>query len=177
MDTKRVGDIMIPLDAFPYIPYWFTLRQALAEWEDAWMKRGANRRPLPWLILVFSARNQLLGIVRQRDILQGLKPSLAPSRVKEFYTTGSDGGMDLNLYRLGFTPQKATQELRSQLERQIIEFMTPITATVEYEDYALLAIYLMIDRNFTFVPVMKNEQIVGLVYAEDALREVIALTS
>ncbi len=172
MDTKRIGDIMIPLEAFPYIPYWFTLRQALAEWEDVWMKR-ANQRPIPWLILVFSAKNQLLGIVRQKEVLQGLRPSIVPERVKDFYTTGSGGGTDLNLYRLGFTPQKAVQELRNQLDRQIIEFMVPIQATIDYDDHALLSIYLMIDRDLTFVPVVKDEKIVGLVYAEDVLHDVI----
>lgn len=176
MDTKCVGDIMIPLEMFPYIPYWFTLRQALAEWEDVWTKR-ADKRPIPWLILVFSAKNQFLGIVRQRDVLQGLRPSLAPEKVKDFYTTGDDGGTDLNLYRLGFTPQKAIQELRGQLDRQIIEFMVPIQVTIEYDDHALLAIYLMIDRNLTFIPVVKDGQIVGLVYAEDVLHEIIARIS
>ena len=97
--------------------------------------------------------------------------------MKDFYATGSDGGTDLNLYRLGFTPEKAIQELRNQLDRQIIEFMVPIQATIDYDDYALLAIYLMIDRNLTFVPVVKDEQIVGLVYAEDVLHDVIGRIS
>ena len=29
----RAGDIMIPLDKYPHIPYWYTLQQALAEME------------------------------------------------------------------------------------------------------------------------------------------------
>jgi signal-transduction protein with cAMP-binding, CBS, and nucleotidyltransferase domain len=59
------------------------------------------------------------------------------------------------------------------LERQIIEFMIPIQATVDHDDPMLLAIYLMIDRGLTFVPVVRDGQIVGLVYAEDVLHEVI----
>ena len=31
MEAKRAGDIMIPLDRYPHIPHWFTLRQAIAE--------------------------------------------------------------------------------------------------------------------------------------------------
>ena len=29
MAFKRVGDVMIPLDEYPHLPHWFTLRQAL----------------------------------------------------------------------------------------------------------------------------------------------------
>ena len=172
MELKCVGDIMTPLEAFPYIPYWFTLRQALAEWEDTWLK-SPDHKSIPWLILVFSARNQLLGAVRHRDILPGLKTSLMPDRLRDHYSKASDEGVDLNLFRLSFTPQKASQELTKQFERQIIEFMIPIQETVDYEDHALIALYLMIDQGLTFVPVVKDEQVAGLVYAEDVLHEVI----
>lgn len=171
MEMKRVGEIMMPLKSFPYIPYWFTLRQALAELEDAGSKQ-AIQKPMPWMILVFSAQNQLLGTVRRRDILQKLKPCLVPDKLRN-YSEVPDVAADLNLYRLGFTPEKAVQELRCQMERQIIEFMVPIEATVDYNDYALLAIYLMIDRNLSFVPVVQKGEIAGIVYAEDVLHEVI----
>jgi len=171
MEMKRVGELMMPLEAFPYIPYWFTLRQALAELEDAEQKR-TPQKPVPWLILVFSAQNHLLGIVRQREILQGLRPSL-PGKLRDHYPNLVDLTADLDLYRLGFSPDKAIQELRNQVERQILEFMAPIQATVDYDDYPLLVIYLMIDRNLTFVPVMQNGRIVGIAYMEDVLHEVI----
>jgi len=47
--------------------------------------------------------------------------------------------------------------------------MAPIQETVNYEDHALIALYLMIDQGLTFVPVVKDEQVAGLVYAEDVL--------
>jgi len=171
MEMKRVGEIMMPLEAFPYIPYWFTLRQALAELEEAEVKR-TQTRPVPWLILVMSAQNHLLGIVRQREILQGLRPS-QPGKLRDHYPEVADLTADLNLYRLGFSPDKAVAELRGQVERQIVEFMAPIQATVDYNDYPLLVIYLMIDHNLTFVPVVQNGQIAGIVYLDDVLHEVI----
>jgi CBS domain-containing protein len=173
MEMKRVGEIMMPLEAFPYIPYWYTLRQALAALEDAEVKRS-SQQSLPWLILVFSAQNQLLGIIRQREILQGLRPSLIPDGLRNHYPGASEGTTDPNLYRLAFSPEKAIHELRTQVERQVVEFMIPIQATVDYDDYALLAIYPMIDRNISFVPVVRNGQIVGLACAEDVLQEVVA---
>ena len=29
-EPKRAIDVMIPLEDYPHIPYWFTLRQAMA---------------------------------------------------------------------------------------------------------------------------------------------------
>ena len=30
MESKTAGDFMIPLDKYPHIPYWFTMREAIA---------------------------------------------------------------------------------------------------------------------------------------------------
>jgi CBS domain-containing protein len=170
MEMKRALDLMVPLDAFPYIPYWFTLRQALAEMETARSQRDPGRA-LPWIILVFSAQNQLLGLVQRKDVLAGLRPGRANKHRDRFPV--SDVTEDLNLYRLSFSPEKATQEFAAQLDRQIIEFMTPIHATVEANEYILLALYLMMDRNLAFVPVVQAGSIVGILYTEDALHEII----
>jgi CBS-domain-containing membrane protein len=173
MEIKRVGELMIPLDSFPCIPYWFTLRQALAELQEAGVKR-ANQQPLPWLLLVFNARNQLLGIVRRREILHGLKPSLQPDGLKDYHPTPSDAGTDPNLYLLGVSPKKAMQALQVQVDRQIIEFMVPIQSTVDYNDVSIAAIHMMIERDISFLPVVREGQIVGLVYADDVIYELIS---
>ena len=168
---KSAGELMLPLDAFPYIPYWYTLRQALAELEVAGDRRDPHGH-LPWAILVFSAQNQLLGIVRLRDILARLKPG--PAGKLRNVAPLPEVAADPNLQRLSFSPEKALAELRGQSERQIIDFMTPIRETVDVNDFALLVIHLMIDRDLTYVPVVRDASIVGILYAEDVLREVMA---
>jgi hypothetical protein len=55
METKTLGEIVLPLETFPYIPYWFTLRQALAEMEDIETTRSCDKYR-PWIILVFDVR-------------------------------------------------------------------------------------------------------------------------
>ena len=169
MEMKCAGEMMIPLSSFPYIPYWFTFRQALAELESAEGRRGPGRN-VPWVMLVFSAQNQLLGIVERRDMLQGLRRSAGKT---DQLAAATEVAEDFNLYHLGFTAERAVQELRSLMEKQIIEFMTPIHATVELSTPALLVMYLMIDRNLTFIPVVEGGQIAGIIYAEDAVSEII----
>jgi predicted transcriptional regulator len=168
MVAKRTGDIMMPLEAFPFCPYWFTLRQALAEVEDMEIKRAIDR-PIPWLILVFSAQNQLLGIVRRREILQGIKAQLSIADPRG-YTPEVDKG---DMFRLGFSPSKVLKDLRRQMDRQIIEFMSPIKTTVSYDDHVLIVLHTMIDRDLSFLPVSRDGSVIGIVYAEDALHEVI----
>ena len=173
MTSRRIGDIMMPLEMFPYCPYWFTLRQAFAEIEDMEIKRP-DGRPVPWLILVFSAQNQLLGMVQRRDILQGMNAQLNVGRMQQPATGVTATPSDPDLFRLGFSASKVTNDLREQLQRKIIEFITPIEITVSYNDPALIAMYVMIEHNFSFVPVSREGRIVGLAYAEDVLRETIA---
>jgi len=173
MSAKRIGDIMMPLEMFPYCPYWFTLRQAFAEIEDMEIKRP-DGKPVPWLILVFSAQNQLLGMVQRRDILQGMNAQLNLGRTHQPASGVSTAPNDPDLFRLGFSASKVTNDLREQLQRKIIEFITPIEVTVSFHDPALIAMYIMIEHNLSFVPVAKEGRIVGLAYVEDILRESIA---
>ena len=173
MNARRIGEIMMPLEMFPYCPYWFTLRQAFSEIEDMEIKRP-DGKPVPWLILVFSAQNQLLGMVQRRDILQGMNAQLNLGRMHQPATGVSAAPSDPELFRLGFSASKVTNDLREQLQRKIIEFITPIEITVSFHDPALIAMYVMIERNFSFVPVAKDGHIIGLAYAEDVLRETIA---
>ncbi len=64
---------MIPLDEYPHIPYWFTIRQAMAEMEKTEVGIE-DRKSLPRQVLVFNESYELLGMVRRRDILRGLEP-------------------------------------------------------------------------------------------------------
>ena len=172
MEMKRAGEIMLPLEAFPYVPYWFTLRQALAELSSVEIN-GDSARKLLWIILVFNAQSQFLGIVQRQDILRGLRPG-SRDKIRGIYPPFASAPADPNLSRLSFPPEKAIQELKNQIERQIIDFMTPLQISVDFNDPALLAVNLMIDRDLTFVPVVKAGQIAGILYVEDALKEVIA---
>jgi CBS domain-containing protein len=172
MNAKCVGEIMIPLGLFPVVPYWFSLHQALAQQEDFEAKRSEHG-PLPWLILVFSAQNQLLGIVGRREILKGLEPGFSPKQLGRASDIAIPLQFDITVYRLSFSEETALKRLRTQMGRPIVEFITPIESTVGYDDHPLLAIYVMINLNLSVVPVVQDGQVVGIVNAEDILRGVI----
>src|SRR5574340_1632476 len=71
-DTKRVNELMIPLEDYPHIPYWFTLRQAMAIVREAAVKFEGSFEPRA--VLVFDEKYQLMGMLTLRDIIKGLEP-------------------------------------------------------------------------------------------------------
>ena len=71
-NDRKVKDLMIPLEDYPHIPHWFTLRQAMAIIREAAVKcEGAFE---PRAMLVFDDKYQLMGILTIRDIITGLEP-------------------------------------------------------------------------------------------------------
>ena len=71
-DEKKVKDLMIPLEDYPHVPYWFTLRQAMAILREAALTFEGHFEPLA--VLVFDEKYQLMGILSLRDIIRGLEP-------------------------------------------------------------------------------------------------------
>ena len=142
MEMKRAGDIMIPLDKYPHIPYWFTLRQATVELENSEVEIG-GRKSLPRVILIFDEKYNLMGMARRRDILRGLEPEFLLGRPVESRKTLFDVKVDPNLSELSY--DKLLEGIRRQAERKISEVMRPIVATVDYEDHLIKVIFMQLD--------------------------------
>jgi hypothetical protein len=172
METKRAGEIMIPLDRFPHIPYWFTLRQAMAEVGGVGV--DTKRRCPCGLVLVFSAQNQLLGMLRQQDILRGLRPEIDTGKANSQTAKLFDVKVDANLYKL-YDSEKAVAMLPRQLERPVGDFILPVDAVVNHDDDLLQTVYLMIEKGNNYILVQRENRIEGVVTALDALREIARL--
>ena len=166
---KRAGDIMIPLDEYPHLPYWFTLRQATAELEKSEVEID-GRKSLPRVVLIFDEKYQLMGMARRRDIMRGLEPEFLMSRPIESRKTLFDVKVDPNLSELSY--DKLLQGIRRQAERPISDVMRPIVATVDADDHLIKVIYEMVDRGVSVLPVLKDGKVVGVVRSVDAFREI-----
>jgi CBS-domain-containing membrane protein len=172
MLMKLCGEIMIPLERFPQLPYWFTLRQAMAELDrvvDDVMKRHCPHCPCR-LVLVFNAQNQLLGILRQQDILRGLKPAILAGDAQRHTESLFDVKVDPNLYKF-YGGHRALTMLHEQTERPIGDFARPIEVLLNYDDDLLQAVALMIDEDLDFIPVQRDNRIAGIVTVLDVLQE------
>ncbi len=167
MKLKTAGELMIPLDQYPHLPYWFTLRQAMAEMEQSEFDVN-GRKSLPRVVLVFDEKYQLLGIVRRRDILRGLEPS--------FLSQPADGFSDLrdqNLVGLSF--DKLAEGIRQRAERLVRDVMMPIRATADHDDHVMKLIYVMVANDLHLLPVLKDGSVAGVVRTVDVFHEVAQL--
>jgi len=169
MKAKKAGEIMIPLDRYPHIPHWFTLRQAIAELRASQIE-VEGRKSLPRAVLVFSKAYELLGIVRRRDILRGLQPSFLSAESMEYKRRLFEVETDPNLFDL--TSDKLLSALREQAERPVSDIMLPITATVDYDDHIMKVIHEMVKNDISFLPVIKDGGVVGVARSVDVLNEI-----
>ena len=172
MTTKRAGEIMVPLDHYPHIPYWFTIRQAIAELETAEIEvRG--RRSIPRVVLVFDESYRLMGFVRRRDILRGLLPTFLQDEIAHYQKKLFKTAVDPNLSEI-FSDEEA-DEIRTLANNPISGIMNPIVYTVNIEDHILRVVRDMVVNNYYMLPVQKEGKIVGVIRSIDVLHEIAGL--
>jgi len=169
MEIKRAGDLMIPLSDYPHIPYWFTLREAVAMLERSVIDVG-GRQSLPRSFLVFNEAYELLGILRRRDILRGLGPRFmlekGPRHPKSLFEIKADPSL------LEMDYDKALSGLEERAGRPVAEFMSPVTRTLQFDDHLMTIVYDMVDADMSMIPVLKDGAVVGVVRSVDVLNEV-----
>jgi CBS domain-containing protein len=159
-NNKKVKDLMIPLEDYPHIPYWFTLRQAVAVVREATVKfEGAFE---PRAVLVFDEKYQLMGILTLRDMIKGLEPN--------FLQETSLVKMDPNLTVL--MGDLSGPNMRTASRRPVSEVMSPIQVTVNGSAPIAKALYLMIQGNVGLMPVMQAGKVAGMVRLSDLFNEI-----
>lgn len=168
-NTKRAGEIMIPLDRYPHIPYWFTLRQAIAELRASEIE-VQGRKSLPRAVLVFNKAYELLGIVRRRDILRGLEPSFLADKQADYPRRLFKVDVDPNLSELSSAGM--IRSIREQAEQPVSAVMVPIRTTVDYNDHLMKIIYEMIQSDLSMIPVVKDGRVAGVVRSVDVLQAI-----
>ncbi len=172
METKRAGEIMIPLETYPHVPYWFTLRQVIAELDKCeFIIEG--RTSWPRVVLVFDEKYQLMGVVRRRDIMRGLEPEYLSAKPLHYRKKLFDVKVDPNLSELSF--DKFLRGIQERAERPVSDVMLPIVTTVDYDDHIMKVIYEMTSNNLSIIPVLKTGKVVGAVRSVEVFREIAKL--
>jgi CBS domain-containing protein len=165
----RVREIMVPLDKYPHIPYWFTLRQAMAEMEKTQIDHR-GRKSLPRRVLVFDEEYKLLGIVRRRDILRGLEPQFLTPTTTKHPKRLFDVEVDPNLFMLSF--DHVVKIIRERAERPISEVMSPIHVTVDVNDNVMKVVNDLVSHNVSVLPVLDKGKVVGVVRTVDVFHRI-----
>ena len=169
MKEKLIQDIMVPVEEYPCIPHTLTLGDAILEMTVQILRKKLIS--VPRVSLVFDEDfSDLLGMLRRRDIMRGLEPRFLGSGPLEYQRKLFDVEIDPNLSELSY--DKIISRMRERAKRLVGEFMIPIKATIEYDDHIMKAIYEMVDQNTSLLPVLKDDNVVGVVRSVDVLGEI-----
>ena len=157
---KTAEDLMIRLEDYPHIPYWFSLRQAMAIVREATLKFEGSFEPRA--VLVFDEKYQLMGILTLRDIIIGLEPKF----LQEAGLIKMDPSLTVLMGDF-FGPK-----MKEQSQRAVSEVMSPIKITVKASDPISKPLYLMIKETVGLVPVVQGGRVVGMLRLSDLFGEI-----
>jgi len=167
---KCVGDIMIPLDNYPHVPDRFTLAQAMIEMELGHIDT-LGRKSIPRFLIVFNDKNQLVGICRRRDLLRGLEPRFMQREDQRRTGPPYDVEFDPNL--LDFNPGSIIEGMKRRAQRPVSDVMITDVITIGYEESVMKAVYMIVHRDVTCLPVIRNDEVVGVVRTVELFHEIV----
>ncbi|MFP4529430.1 MAG: CBS domain-containing protein [Candidatus Kapaibacterium sp.] len=168
-EAVTADSIMIPLDNYPHIPYWFTIRQAIAEIQHSVLEIN-GRKSLARAVLVFDEEYKLLGMVRRRDILCGLEPESFFAKHAHHSKQLFNVEFDPNL--LEVARDHLSEQVVTQANKSVSEIMVPIGHTVDYSDHLVKIIYEMNINKYSMMPVMKDGVVVGVIRTVEVMNEI-----
>jgi CBS-domain-containing membrane protein len=150
MDKKKIKDLVIPLTEYPHMPYWATLREAIAQLNVAF-ETGHHT------VLVFDEAYTLVGMLLQKDILKGLEPKFA-----QHYDEGVPIFWDSLLESGG----------EARLAQPIKDFMSEVKVTISADDSVLKASHVMLQEEAYLLPVMEGDKLLGVVRMGDIFQQI-----
>ncbi|CAB5161842.1 CBS-domain-containing protein [Olavius algarvensis associated proteobacterium Delta 3] len=147
---KKLRDMIIPLSDYPHMPYWATLKEAVAQLNVAY-DTGHHT------VLVFDEGYNLVGMLSQVDILKGLIPKFA-----EHYSEGVPIQWE-NLLEAG---------TEKRLDLPIKDFMCEAQTLADGGDNLLKGAYLLVQTQSSLLPVIEAEKLIGVVRIGDVFHEI-----
>jgi CBS domain-containing protein len=157
-NPNKVKDLMIPLEDYPHIPYWFSLRQAMAIVRETAIKYEGQFEPRA--LLVFDEKYQLMGMLTLRDIIKGLEPRF----LHETALVKADPSLTVLMGDL-FGPG-----LKEASQKPVGDVMSPIKVTAQGSDPLAKAIFLMIKEDVGMMPVIQDSKVAGMVRLSDLFK-------
>ena len=171
MIKKRAADIMIPINKYPNIFHGVTIREAIAEFEQAFLNVD-DCQSLPRALLVIDERHNLIGMIRRRDILKALEPRFMQKVPHHHQKEYLDIEADPDLVAL--SSGKLIKTMRAQANQNIDDIMLPadLMFTADINDHIAKIVYIMALKDLNLLPVMKDGKVVGVVRSVDVFHEV-----
>ncbi|MGB9771996.1 MAG: CBS domain-containing protein [Candidatus Kapaibacteriota bacterium] len=169
MLMKTAEDIMIPLHKYPNIPKWFTIRQAIQMIQHFTINVD-GKVSLPRSVLVTDENNQVVGMIRRRDILRGLEPHGFFGRAAHHPKLYVDIEPDLNLVEAVY--DHLYNRCIKQADEPVEKYMQPIEHSLNYNDHLMKIIYMIDITGMSHLPVVKDNEVIGVVRTVEVVSEI-----
>jgi predicted transcriptional regulator len=170
MEAKTAEQMMVSIDEYPYIPESMTLAEAIRVLGRGQIVNADNRISSPRVLLVCNEASEFVGIVRRRDILQGLQPGYLTSGPVKHPRTAF--GLKMDSYLLEFSHEKLAEGMRDRSHRHIKEVMRPIVATVSHDDHLATVVNQLLESDTSILPVLKQGKVIGVLRTIDVMYEI-----
>ena len=172
IETLRVGEIMIPLEKYPHLPDSASVLEAIEIMHHSEIEIQ-GRKSLPRTILLFGLNDSISGIVRRRDLMQGLEPKFLVSKPLEYRMKLFDVEVDSHLSELPF--DRIVHGIEEQVNRPVADIMHPVERTINFDEHIMTAVYEMVSKNLSILPVVQNNKVVGIIRTVDIFHELAEL--
>ena len=152
---KLVMDLMRPLDQCYYVKEEETVREALQFMDKA---REAGK-PLCLIVVEEGPPEKeiIKGFVTPRELVFGL--------TRRFLRGAEKSGPI-------FWEGQFEAECRDGMNKRVKEIMSPIKAYARETEMLMEAVFLLHKYQEDFLPAMRKEEVVGMIYLEDILRDI-----
>lgn len=166
MIANQIKDILVPIAEFPRIRQDATLREAFALLHKQHTSGGWRYRHM----LVFDAANTVVGVLSLQDLLRALMPDYIKATMTTQHAAAQPVDASLSL----LWQESFPAQCRQAAEIAVASCMTEIRYTVQASKPLTCAAYLMIAHQVHMLPVLENEQVVGVVRIVDIFNQAAA---
>jgi CBS-domain-containing membrane protein len=163
-----MADIMTPIDQYIHVPFWHSIRQAMAALEKGQKKTewsSTNR-----VVLVFDNAYNLVGAVRRLNLLRGLEPNFLHREAKEQQKSWFPVKDDVSLSVVD--EEKIEQHIKSRSESPIKEVMESIDEVLSVNDQITKAVFDMAKVPVGVIPILDEKSVVGIVTIDELFKAV-----
>lgn len=160
MHELTAEEMMIPLEKYPHINYKATIKDAIILFHTTKLEIK-GKTSLTRALLVFDDSNNLVGMVRRRDIMRGFQPKCFYGNCTTNQQIPYSLEVDTNLLEVSFERMK--NAIIQKAESPVVEVMIRVTHTVNFNDHLIKIIYEMSDQQFSLLPVLNNGAVVGVI--------------
>ena len=165
-DGKQVKDMMVPAFDYPHVAQDASVRDAMAAIRKASENTGGRVRFRS--VIVTGKDSRLVGVLSIKDLLKAIEPDYMRAKPKGFegYAPDTDAGL-VELMKNLFT-----EKCREEAGKKVSEAVNPVKATVNPGDSIAKAVYLMLHKDMTMLPVTEGDKVVGALRLIDVFQEV-----